>query len=1062
MSSGISFIRNLHIRIKNGVSTAPFGYTSVLKFGVPVIPPRNPGKIEVIESPILQYAQEFADSHNEIGYLSDNRLSQDAYNYAGLKLSYLKKGLSELQAEIQAKRDVVKNLEVRSLELDLIQNQALKIGIPSFQPKSHLEHIETLVKKVNNRKNEYDYIEKRENLESSLAIKFQYGDMAPLTVSHISTFTPFEYFIFVKEHPEYQKVLFQPIRDSEEKVIPDAERNTESNKDLDDEQPEKVKGLPRILSKYSVEDYSLDPKNKYFDEFSKSSKSYDILVEKEQKKKRRPAKNTLEAIAALEEETKKDNNNSNYNSKNFSGSSSSSSSSGSSSRYAVSYTKPEYTMKLDAKLKENDVNFTLADIENIPNTIDRTRLLQDRLKKNFFSVESLSQSKINVEQGRFISKENEFPSAADISLDSFSRLPTVSSIKTLKHLLAMGELSKELLDYLSRQESGAKTVESTTKFNNNNYEEEDDNGDKNDDDDSLSAESNIRKNYLFSDFSHIDTLKNLKRYNDIPINDGLNSIETDLKETYITTVLNVTDKLYTTPINEQRVLKEKFGNEFTFEESKSMDDPNTSLDQFTRDLTTNQQPPLKGPSIEDDGKIDLKNTNIFSNQSLYESFITNNYIKELEANELINQESINNNNNKEEDQKIDFQNILSNEAINIANGKSTIDPLYLLNANNNRSTLLYQNSRKQQQPSPSSSINETEEINKEIESKPSTLFNKFFEKYILPQDIEGYSKYHAKRIIEDEDRIKSKLNQELLLKQYQQNQNSIAKDQSIILDGPTYEKLSTLKLNFNNTEDSTERADIKLEIIKTLEQLTNQTLANRKDAHNALYPEYKNISDLTGSEKKISEDLIRDTIDSNITTHKYNAATTIGKEDKVDFRTLKLDPETENKFAHYIKEFRDKDAKGLISQQDAFEFTNFINFLKEDSTTSPIIQTLKSSIHMKSNNNELIDQFNAESLEKDTTTTGELDQLSDEALVFKQLKEMFPLEYDKESAINNLLYQNYNKQMIQKLENDLINAISNDSDHIPSSKVLNQTLAEAKVEFSKKDLTSSKQSDFDN
>ncbi|KAN0023531.1 hypothetical protein ACTFIV_007917 [Dictyostelium citrinum] len=1048
MSSGISFIRNLHIRIKNGVSTAPFGYTSVLKFGVPVIPPRNPGKIEVIESPILQYAQEFADSHNEIGYLSDNRLSQDAYNYAGLKLSYLKKGLSELQAEIQAKRDVVKNLEVRSLELDLIQNQALKIGIPSFQPKSHLEHIETLVKKVNNRKNEYDYIEKRENLESSLAIKFQYGDMAPLTASHISTFTPFEYFIFVKEHPEYQKVLFQPIRDSEEKVIPDAERNTESNKNLD-EQPVKMKGLPRILSKYSVEDYSLDPKNKYFDEFSKSSKSYDILVEKEEKKRRRPSKSTLAAIAELKEETKKDNNNSYNNSKNFSG-----------SGYSVTYTKPEYTMKLNAKLKENDVNFTLADIENIPNTIDRTRLLQDRLKKNFFSVESLSQSKINIEQGRFISKENEFPSAADISLDSFSRLPTVSSIKTLKHLLAMGELSKELLDYLSRQESGAKTVESTTKFNNNNYEEEeeeDDNGNKNDD--SLSAESNIRKNSLFSDFSHIDTLKNLKRYNDIPINDGLNSIETDLKETYITTVLNVTDKLYTTPINEQRVLKEKFGNQFTFEESKSIDDPNTPLDQFTQDLTTNQQSPLKGPSIEDDGKIDLKNTNIFSNQSLYESFITNNYIKELEANELINQESINN--NKEEDQKVDFQNILSNEAINIANGKSTIDPLYLLNANNNRSTLLYQNSRKQQPlPSPSP-INETEEINKEIESKPSTLFNKFFERYILPQDIEGYSKYHAKRIIENEDRIKSKLNQELLLKQYQQNQNSIAKDQSIILDGPTYEKLSTLKLNFNNTEDPTERADIKLEIIRTLEQLTNQTLANRKDAHNALYPEYKNISDLTGSEKKISEDLIRDTIDSNITTHKYNAATTSSKEDKVDFRTLKLDPETENKFAHYIKDFRDKDAKGHISQQDSFEFTNFINFLKEDSTTSPIIQTLKSSIHMKSNNNELIDQFNAESLEKDTTT-GELDQLSDEALVFKQLKEMFPLEYDKESAINNLLYQNYNKQMIQKLENDLINAISNDSDHIPSSKVLNQTLAEAKVEFSKKDLTSSKQSDFDN
>ncbi|KAM9957159.1 hypothetical protein ACTFIW_008899 [Dictyostelium discoideum] len=1047
MSSRLSFARSLHIRIKNGVSSAPLGYASVLKFGIPVIPPRTPGKIEVIESPILKYAQEFADSHREIGYLTDNRLSQDSYNYASLKLSYLKKGLSESQANTQAKKDVIKNLEVRSLELDLIQNQALKIGIPSFQPKSHLEQIETLTKKVEDRKAEYLIIEAREKLEGTLALKFQYGDMTPLTLSNVSVLQPIQYFIFVKEHPEYHKVLLQPIIGEDQGK---AESLEEKNS---------------IGGRFTAFDYSMTPKNSYFLTFSKIGKSNIDLVtmtndtgSSEKKVKRNVAKKEsteigdnqdelidadAAAIDAAETEDVEDE--------------------------AAEIARAQYTMRLSAQLKENDFSFTLTDLEKIPNSIDRTQLVQDKLKKNFFSVESLSQSKIDLEQGRFISKDNGFPSAVNIPLDSFSRLPTVSSIKTLRHLLAIGDVSKELYEYLERQESGggAKIDESIIGGGAGGG------GDSN----SLSAHSNIGKNYLFSDLSHIETLSNLKRYNDIPVNDGLNSVETDLKEAYVNTVLNVTDKLYTTPIKEQRILKEKFGNEFTFEESLSIDDLNSPIDQFAKDLITQQRLPPKGPIIEEDGLIDLKNTNIFSSQPLYESFITNKYQsnnkeqqeeeeeqEEQQQQQQHQQQQLKEKQEDEENLKPNFQNILSDEALNIASGKSTMDPLYLLDANNNRSTLLYQNStKKQQQQQQPSSVNfQTEQ---EIESNPTTLFDKFVEKYILPENIESYSKRHAKRIIQDEDRIKSQLNQELLLKQQQQqqhNQNSIKKEPTLILDGPTYERLSILKLNHKETTNLQTKTNIEMEIVEILESLTNQSLTTRKNAHNHLYPEYKNAPKAIVNEKNISEDLIRYVIDSDLVSHKYNVAPTIDKEDKVDFRTLKLDSETEHQYAHHIKEFRDKDAKGLISQQDAFEFTNYINYLKECSTTSPIIQSLKSSIHMKSNNNELIDQFNAESLEKDTTTTT-TDKLSPEGLFFKQLGEMFPTEADKEIAINTLLYQNNKKQKIQKLENDLVNAASKDSTiRIPYPKELNQSLADAKVEFSKKTLTSKDQFDFDN
>ncbi|EAL61871.1 hypothetical protein DDB_G0291175 [Dictyostelium discoideum AX4] len=1033
MSSGISFARNLHIRIKNGVTSAPFGYASVLKFGIPVIPPRTPGKIEVIESPILKYAQEFADSHREIGYLTDNRLSQDAYNYASLKLSYMKKGLSESQANTQAKKDVIKNLEVRSLELDLIQNQALKIGIPSFQPKSHLEQINTLTKKVEDRRAEYEIIEAREKLEGTLALKFQYGDMTPLTLSNVSLLSPIQYFIFVKEHPEYHKVLLQPIGEDQGKV--------------------NLEEINSSGGRFTAYDYSMNPKNSFFLTFSKSGKSYmdlvtmgnDMVLEKGVKRK-----------VAKKESTKDEDDDEDGVDDDEETTITESEETEDVEYEAAEKARAQYTMRLSAKLKENDFSFTLTDLEKIPNSIDRTQLVQDKLKKNFFSVESLSQSKIDVEQGRFISKDNGFPSAANIPLDSFSRLPTVSSIKTLRHLLSIGDVSKELYEYLERQESGggAKIDESVIGGGS------DKNGNS-----SLSADSNIGKNYLFSDLSHIETLSNLKRYNDIPVNDGLNSVETDLKETYVNTVLNVTDKLYTAPIKEQRILKEKFSNEFTFEESLSIDDLNSPIDEFAEDLIT--QSPPKGPIIEEDGLIDLKNTNIFSSQPLYESFITNKYQsntkEEEEEEEEQKQQQLKEKKEDEEYQKPNFQNILSDEALNIASGKSTMDPLYLLDANNNRSTLLYQNSTKkqQQQPSSSSVNSQTEQ---EIESNPTTtLFDKFFEKYILPENIVSYSKYHAKRIIQDENRIKSQLNQELLLKQQQEqqhNQNSINKDQTLILDGPTYERLSILKLNHKETTDLQIKTDIEMEIVEILESLTNQSLTARKNAHNHLYPEYKNASKSIINEKKISEDLIRYVIDSDLISHKYNVAPSIDKEDKVDFRTLKLDPETEHQYAHHIKEFRDKDAKGLISQQDAFEFTNYINYLKESSATSPIIQSLKSSIHMKSNNNELIDQFNAESLEKDTTTT---DKLSPEGLFFKQLGEMFPSEADKEIAINTLLYQNNKNQKIQKLENDLVNAISKDSTiRIPSPKELNQSLADAKVEFSKKTLTSKDQFDFDN
>ncbi|KAK5579960.1 hypothetical protein RB653_009649 [Dictyostelium firmibasis] len=1033
--SGISFIRNLHIRIKNGVSTPPVGYAAMLRFGAAHIPARKPGKIVSVDSPILKYAQDFADSHRDIGYLSDNRLSQDAYNYAGLKLSYLKKGLNEQQADIQAKRDVVKNLEIRSMELDLIQNQALKIGIPSFQPKTHLEHIETLSKKISDRKNEYTYIEKRENLEAALAIKFQYGDMKPLPFSQVSMFSPIEYFVFVKEHPEYQNVLFQPICQDEEKVVPD-ELKSENNKHINIEDKEmdedRLDDLDEdsdsrgAASGFKISDYAMSSKNRYFVNFSKGTQSYNNLISDIESIEF----NSEDELKGEEDEQLGSGVTTNFN--------------------ETDDILDEYENSLDeTKLKRDDICIELVDLKTLPDRIERNQLIEDKLKKNFYSKESLSQSKINIDQGRFIYQESGFPSAADIPLDKYARLPTVSSIKTLRHFLSIGGLSQELLEYLERQDGGRVDSEDQEVVQKDSINE------------IYSAESNIRKNYLLSDLSHIETLKNLKRYNDIPVNDRLNSTETDLKETYVNTVLNVTDKLYTTPIDEQRLLKKKFGNEFIFEET-NIDQPNQPIDplkQLEGGIETT--PPLRGPIIEEDGLIDLRNTNIFSHQNLYESYVTNNYINKLEA-QSNDQQSLEGlistkEQSEEEEEKVDFQSLLSTEALNIASGKSTIDPLYLLNANNNRSTLLYQNSRNQQQQQPW--FNDANEIDREDDDVPSSpiSFDRFFENYILPNDIEQYSKHYAPRIIKCEDRIKSKLNQELLLKQHQHNQDSIIKDRNLIIDGPTYERLSLLKLKFDNSDDPKEKSSIKFEVIKALEEKSNQTLADRENSHNALYPEYYGSTEKVIKEKKISEELIRDVIDSGVASHQYNAATNSDKEDKVDFRSLTLDAETEHKFAKEIKEFRDKDSKGLITDHDSFEFTNYINYLKEASTTSPVIQAIKSSIHMKSNNNEMIDQFNTQYLEQDIGTGEDVNQLSKEALTFKQLEEMFPLESDRESALNTLLFQNTYQQKIQKLEDDFINAASNDTTFIPQSKVLSQTLADAQVEFTKENTSPKKQ-----
>ncbi|EGC32082.1 hypothetical protein DICPUDRAFT_156005 [Dictyostelium purpureum] len=975
-----SFLRTVHIRVKKGIIPPPAGYTALLRVREP-FDPEKPKNLEIIESPLLNYAKEFAETHREVGYLSDGRLSQDSYNFAGLKLQYLKKGFSENQADLQAKRDVVKNLEIRSMELDLIQTQATKIGIPSFQPKTHLELIQSLAKKVNNRRIEYLNVEKREILETSLKLKIQYNDISPLQFSQISNFTPIEYFTFIREHPEFQKVLLLPVVEEKKEVSNNNQNsgatnmdfksvsNSEYDEDYENDEAEENKknefaqevlggdvNINAVHAGYQVTDYYLVPENLYF---NPPAYAGDLIY--------KPGLNSYvpessDLIKEELEETEKE---------------------------LYQQVQPDLESDLlgfherdldleryeretdEAKLQEDDFCITLADINSIPEEVERTTLIKNQLRKNFFTKDSLEQSKIGVDSDRFVSKDDSFPSASDFTLNKYSRYPTVSAIKTLRHLFLQDQISNELHQYLERQD-GAGVQER------------------------VSQDYNIQKNYLSSDLSNIDSMEQLSKYNEIIKGNKSDSKDVEFKELYINTVLGVTDNIYLNPINEQKILKKKYGNDFVFEEEILQRSPEEEKKDILNKISVEDLKSMKGPVFGEDGAIDLQRTNIYSPNQLYESTITdaykNKYIEQIEKEEKELQDK--------EIQKETFQEFVSDEIDRVVKGESSIDPVYLLDANNNR-VLLNEDDNNNNE----NNNNELPNVDTTKQPRKKTSFASFYERYILPTDIKEYAEYYKKDIVSNADAARMK-----------------AQDLTTNI-GKQEERYEEIKELVRDTSDPTDVSVAKEYLVKEMIGINpSLTITEHKwNEHQKLYSEfYKDNSQV--ELKQDTDNLASAYLSVESSEHRYNAAPSFQDEDKVDFRTLQLDSETETKYAKEIKEFRDKAAKGEITDELSYEFTNYINYLKERDLTTPLVKKVRSKLFFKDHRNEMIDVYNEQlmsSLENDTTAAQEEEEVSDVEKNLKQLGEMIPDEKLREMTINNILSPYYNVDVTSQLSSKL-------------------------------------------
>eukprot|EP01133_Synstelium_polycarpum_P000398 gene398-471_t len=259
-----NFFQTLKVEVMNSMADIPLGLKTMLAEGVPAThPPRPAGKVPVVFSPIDRYAREFAKQYPDVGYLEydeegdgealrptddlvpsrrtlmrqqrDTRdyysaindddtleddefeleLSQDAFNFANLKIAALKRGLSMSQATTQATRDIFNVLERREIEMNLIRQQAESIGIPSFDPEKHLRYLTKLYKTISDRREEFVYMTHRETLEEVLRMKKYYGETSPLTFEQVANFRPAEFDRFIAEHPEYSEQLSQPLAISE-------------------------------------------------------------------------------------------------------------------------------------------------------------------------------------------------------------------------------------------------------------------------------------------------------------------------------------------------------------------------------------------------------------------------------------------------------------------------------------------------------------------------------------------------------------------------------------------------------------------------------------------------------------------------------------------------------------------------------------------------------------------------------------------------------------------------------------------------------------------------------
>jgi len=935
--SRVSFARTFRTKVKLGMKSFPSGFNSMILEGIPYMTPPRYRHLETIDSPVLKYAQQFANEHQEIGYLSDSRLSQDAYNFAYTKVAYMKKGLNEGQATLQAKRDLVKNIEIRSMELDMIQNQALKLGIPSFQPKKHLDHINTLLEKVVQRKEEYNEISKREALEETLKIKTFYGDTTPLSFSQVSSFTPIEYFQFIKEHPEYKVILRQDIvKDSGSGVGQQQQQQQDSSSnDIDsinqsEEKHAKVlsgKGNNNENNTPAVEGEQQQQDNIQLDDLAATDIPKPIIISD---------KNFLGYSHV--DYLLSDLNNPHLKIFNATLTGVSLSAAQAASAELASGTVSAFEKEL--KDFENRLS------SGIP--INRGKLIEESLRKNF--TNHLQDLDITVQDGKFINQSLYFPSAArNNKQKQNNRLPIISSLKSIHHLISQGKCSQELIDFIKKERESS--------VNNNE-------GDENNNNNNNSNNNSIKNNYVLSDLSNLDSLQHLTRYNEISSNASIkptlmDSEQEKLRVAFIDTVTDVVNDIYTDVNPDFTYIKNRFKNDFNFEdyeegqelqqqqqehqqvdideistikikmakermeldEKDSTQDNNTTSTipsgKYNKDYSIAYQTD-KNVTVDQDGYIDLSKTNIYSNQEISDSIIRDNHFdkeSQLFANQFKTEIYGLTNIDIEANKKTPFiQDIVNNETVSIVQGTSTFDPEVLLSLNENRSFLA------------GNKANETS---------------------------------HRLRAI------------------YEDSEQAIAQQSSI-------------EAGF-----------------------ISETIALAES-----YPEYL----LPGSsaaikEKQDSESLlamIAAERDLKATLHLNN---TRDQEEKVDFRSLDIDQETQNRFAKQINQFREKESKGLLSDEDYFEFTNYLNFLKAQSEEPEIVSHIRDVVGLPTSSNNIIDQYNNELMKQ---LQGEIDAshitLNPSQLALQKIKDMFPDEKDRDEIVSLLLNPSFNADIIKEFE----------------------------------------------
>ncbi|KYR00474.1 hypothetical protein DLAC_02477 [Tieghemostelium lacteum] len=613
------------IKIKRGINRIPIGFNQILMEGIPYsLPPKPQKKLRVIESPILEYAKEFANEHREIGYLDDGRLSQDSMNFSYMKFNYLKKGLSFQQASLQAKRDLVKQIEIRSMELDMIQNQALKMGIPSFRPKTHLEHIDHLYQKVQERKDEFESINRRESLEETLRVKVLYNDFTPLTFTQVSPLTPKEFVKFVKEHADYKKILSYPVtedkKSSEEEEsddLPDESTGDKEAQQQQQQQQKKQEEVSQILQKsgpnilgFTLEDYN-------------NALGFNKTSNKKSGGEAGQEKSLLgdfeKSLADFE------------------------------SQMGDSSSPSSAMMGIVNQMQ--DINF----ISNIKSGMDKSLIgnLNDysiQLNPNSGRLELISSSTI----------EKDLKQKVGNKFKKNSRLSIISSIETMHHLSGEGKVSAELMAYVNRDEgsSSASTGVSTASKEYALYKS------------SLS--------YIKNDLSNIDQLKQLIDYNEIPLDfsEDSQSKSDQLEDSIKTTINEISQEIYVNPT--LNMIGQGNG--------EDLHTPEGMQKAIEQKWNESELRALKGPmKVTQDGHYDLTQSNIHSTYDFvdFEVFERQNreYMEQYEKEQKEKMKII----EESEEEPISVQKLIDQEANAIAKGESHANPEVLKIANQTRS-----------------------------------------------------------------------------------------------------------------------------------------------------------------------------------------------------------------------------------------------------------------------------------------------------------------------------------------------------------------------------------------